>query len=132
MKVHLNPHAIFETTRSGFIQILHHYSVSREMTSLYFFSSNLIYFGQKEPIEKKLRLLSGWVKIYQIPHVISETTGHLFFKLCITLQCHLLFCTFKLKFYMIWTKAPIKVQNFRSLTVDVKFHQICTLIGSFS
>ena len=33
---------------------------------------------------------------------------------------------------MIWTKAPIKVRNFRSLTVDVKFHQICTLISSFS
>ena len=28
MKVHPIPHAIFETTRSGFIQILHHCSVS--------------------------------------------------------------------------------------------------------
>ena len=28
-------------------------------------------------------------------------------------------------------KEPIKVQNFRHSTVHVKFHQICTLIGSF-
>ena len=52
MKVH-PLHAIFETTRSGFIQILHHCSVSWKITPLYFCSLNLIYFGQKEPIEKK-------------------------------------------------------------------------------
>ena len=34
------------------------------------------------------RLLSGWVKIYQIPHVTLEITSQFFFKLCITLQCH--------------------------------------------
>ena len=28
-------------------------------------------------------------------------------------------------------KEPIKVQNFRLSTAHVKFHQICTLIGSF-
>ena len=33
-------------------------------------------------------LLSGWVRIHQIPHVIFETTSQFFFKLCITLQCH--------------------------------------------
>ena len=53
MKVHPIPHAIFETTRSGFIQILHHFSVSWKITPRYFCSSNLVYFGQKEPIEKK-------------------------------------------------------------------------------
>ena len=34
------------------------------------------------------RLLSGWVKIHQIPYVIFETTSQFFAKLCITLQCH--------------------------------------------
>ena len=57
MKVHPIPHAIFETTRSGFIQILHHCSVSWKITPLYF--SNLIYFGQKQPIEVKF--LDFWV-----------------------------------------------------------------------
>ena len=36
------------------------------------------------------------MKIHQIPHITFETTGHFFFKLCITLQCNerQLFCTF--------------------------------------
>ena len=38
LKVHLIPHVIFETTRSGFrfIQILHHCSLSLIITPLYF------------------------------------------------------------------------------------------------
>ena len=59
MKIHSIPHAIFETTRSGFIQILHHCPVSWKITPLYFCSSNLVYFGQKEPIENKFSDL--WV-----------------------------------------------------------------------
>ena len=54
MKVHPIFHVIFETTRSGFIQILHHGSVSWKITPLYFSSSNLIYFEQKEPIKVKV------------------------------------------------------------------------------
>ena len=34
------------------------------------------------------RLLSGWVKIHQIPYVMYETTSQSFFKVCVTLQCH--------------------------------------------
>ena len=51
MKVHPILHFIFEITRSGLIQFLHHCSVSWKITPLYYFSSKLIYFGQKEPIE---------------------------------------------------------------------------------
>ena len=58
----------------------------RQIISI-FFSSNLIYFGQKDPIEKNFRLWNNWVKIHQIPQVIFETTSHFFFKLCTTLQC---------------------------------------------
>ena len=53
MKVHPIRHASFETTRSAFIQILHHCSVSWKITPLYFFSPNLIYFGQKYPFQVK-------------------------------------------------------------------------------
>ena len=62
MKVHPIPHAICETIRSGFMQILYHCSVSWKITPLYFCSLNLAYFGQKEPIEKKLSdfLVVGW------------------------------------------------------------------------
>ena len=74
IKVYPIPHAIFETTRSGIIQILHHCSLSWKITLQYFFTWSIIWFGQKE---------------------------------------------------------PIKVQSFRISTAHVKFHQICTLIGSF-
>ena len=49
MKVHPNPHAIFETTNSRFTQILYHCLVFWKITPLYFFSSNFIYFGQNNP-----------------------------------------------------------------------------------
>ena len=62
MKVHPIPHAIFETATPGFIQILHHCSVSWKITPLRFCSSNLVYFVQKEPIKKKFLefLVVGW------------------------------------------------------------------------
>ena len=81
MKVHPIPQAIFEIKRSGFIQILHLCPVSWKITPVYFFSSDLIYFGQIEPTEVKFyRLLSGWVKIHQISHVLFETESQFFFK----------------------------------------------------
>ena len=56
----------FPTNKSIFLQILHHSSMSWEITPLYFFSSNNIYFVQKS---------SAQVKICQIPYVNFETTS---------------------------------------------------------
>ena len=44
----------FSSNKSVFLQILHHSSMSWKITPLYFFSSNNIYFAQKEPIKKKI------------------------------------------------------------------------------
>ena len=88
MKVHPNPHAIFETTRPGFVWILHNCSVLWKITPLYFFSSNLILWTKIAHQSNIFGLLSGWVKIHQILHVIFETTSQFFFKICFTLQCH--------------------------------------------
>ena len=33
------------------------------------------------------RLATVWIKICQIPHVITGNESQVFFKLCITLQC---------------------------------------------
>ena len=60
MKVHPIPHASFETTRSRFTQILHHYS-------LYFLSQPLIVWTKIAHRSEIFRLLRGWVKIHQIP-----------------------------------------------------------------
>ena len=50
MNVHPIPHASFETTRSRFIQILYHCSVSCLLCIFYL---KPLYLGQKEPIELK-------------------------------------------------------------------------------
>ena len=44
----------FPSNNSVFLQILHHSSVSWEITPLYFFSSKNTYFAQKEPIKVKI------------------------------------------------------------------------------
>ena len=44
----------FPNHKSVFLQILHHSSVSWKITPLYFFSSNNIYFAQKETIKVKI------------------------------------------------------------------------------
>ena len=46
----LNSSCQFWTNKSIPLQILHHSPVSWRIASLYFFSSNIIYFGQRQPI----------------------------------------------------------------------------------
>ena len=93
MKVHAIPHVNFETTRSRLIQILHHCSVS--FLLCIYLSQTFILWTKRAHRSEIFRLLSGWVKIHQIPYVMFETTNHFFFKLFITLQCHeKVSCTF--------------------------------------
>ena len=76
-----------------------------------------------------MELLSGWVKIHKIPHVIFETTSQFFFKLHITLHCQerWLFCTFLAEtLYYFDKRSPSKYQ-----ILDFQIHQIYTVIGSF-
>ena len=92
MKVHPIPDASFESTRSGFIQILHHCSVPCLLCI--FLSQTFILWTKRAHRSEIFRLLSGWVKMHQIPYVMFETTSQFLFKLFITLQCHeKLFCT---------------------------------------
>ena len=52
---------------------MHHSSVSWEITLLYFFSWNFIWFGQEEPIKvQNLRLSTAHVKFHQICTLISS------------------------------------------------------------
>ena len=44
----------FWKQKSVFLQILHQYSVQSNIASLYFFSSNIIYFGQRKPIKVQM------------------------------------------------------------------------------
>ena len=63
------------------LQILYLSSVSWKIIPLYFFSSNNIYFSQKELIKMKfLRLSSGRVKFCQIPYANFERTSRFLYK----------------------------------------------------
>ena len=57
------------------------------------------------------------MKIRRIPHVIFGTKNHLFFKLCITLQCHAtqLFCTFSSKTLYALNKRSLWKSKFLDL-----------------
>ena len=49
VKVYPIPHAIFEKTRSGFIQILHHGSMSRNISALYFLAQTSYILDKNSP-----------------------------------------------------------------------------------
>ena len=60
-----------------------------------FFISDLYTLDKDAHRNEIFRLLSGLVKIYQIPYAMFGTTSQFLFKLFITLQCHeKVFCTF--------------------------------------
>ena len=91
MKDYPIPHVSFETTRSRFIQILHHCSVSSLLCIFYL---RTLYFEQ-QPIEMKFS--DFWVVRSKFTKflVMFGTTSQFLFKLFITLQCHeKVFCTF--------------------------------------
>ena len=44
----------FRKYKSVFLQILHQSSLESNITPLYFFSSNIIYYGQKQPIQVQI------------------------------------------------------------------------------
>ena len=83
LKFHPIPHASFETTRSRFIQILHHCSVSWNITPLYSFTSNLYTLDKKIRRSDIFKLLNS---LYFLCHVWN--CEQFFFKICIPLQFH--------------------------------------------
>ena len=108
----------FPKRKSIFLQILHHSSVSWKITPLDFFTSNVIYFVQKEPIKLEiLRIPSTQVKIHQIL-VIFETTNKFLsnFESLFSVKRHKSTIIFYLKFYILSTKGAYQSINL------VKFH----------
>ena len=55
------------------------------VTPLYFFSSKIIYFGQKQPIKAQIFEI---FQIRQIPHVSFELTSQFLFNFRIILHCN--------------------------------------------
>ena len=81
VKISQISYVIFERQKSVFLQILYQYSVPSNMTPLYFFRSNIIYFRQRQPIK---------VQIFEIFDCLNQNSSN-----CL--------CQF-------WTEKPIPIQ----------------------
>ena len=92
---------------------------------LYFFSSNNIYFAQKDPIEmKSLETFECLGKFCQIPDANFETTTRFLSNFCIPLPFHekLFLCTFLAqKIYTLLIRSILKGKCFRLPSPHVKF-----------
>ena len=112
------------------LQIFRHFISVIPHNSSEIFNWCIFYFGQKYPIKVPiLTLLSALVKIFQIPHVIFQTTGQFFFKFWLTLQCHerKLICTLGQTFYTMHKRVQQKCKFFRLLGAPIKIHQILVI-----
>ena len=110
------------------LQILYPSSVWWRITPLYFFSSNNIYFAQKEPVKMKIFETFECLGVFcQIPYANFETTTRFLSKFCIPLQFHekLLLCTFLVQaIYTLLIRSPLKWKSFRLPSAQVKFDKI--------
>ena len=106
----------------------------KDNSSPFFFSSDLIFFGQKEPTEVKFSHF--WVVRWKFTKFLM---WYLKTQVSFSLNFLSLFIVmkdnssvfFSWNFIRFGQKEPMKVQNFRLPTAHMKFHQFCTLIGSF-
>ena len=97
-----------KTTRSRFILSLHHCSVSWKITPLYYFSSNLIYFRQKDPMDVKFSSfwVNGWeFTKFLMSYLKPPVSFPLEFALLFSVIRDTFSVLFQLKLYMVWTKG---------------------------
>ena len=119
-----------------FIQISNHCSVSWKISPLSFYSSNLVYFGQKlSPLKRNLQtfLVNEWKFIKTLMSCLKPQVSFSlnFVSLFSAIRKITFLYFFSWNFIWFRQKEPIKMQNFRLSTTHVKFHRICILIGSF-
>ena len=84
MKVHPIPQALKSLFKFNITVQCH----ERSCPSVFFWLKAYILSTKIAHQKEIFGLLSGLMKIQQIPHVIFETTIQFFFKICITLQYH--------------------------------------------
>ena len=75
--------------KSVFLQILHQSSVPSKLTPIYFFSSNIIYFGQKQPIKVQIfEVFECSSQNLSTSPVSFELKSQFLFNFCIICHCH--------------------------------------------
>ena len=140
MKVHPIPHAIFETTRSGFIQILHHCSVLWKVNLLYFVAQTLYTLNKKSPSKRNFqtfecfqtftKLLMSYLKTQESFSCKRCHIHHVIFRLQVNFSSNFasLFSVikhnssklFEVERYVFCTKGTNQSGNLRILSVQYK------------
>ena len=109
------------------------YAIFRDTNLLYYFSSNITYFWQKYSIKEQIfRFFTTWVRIHQILHVIFQTKSEF------SLNFGSLFSVVSDNSSVLWVIILLYFFSWNctwfgeleNSTAHVRFHQICTLIGS--
>ena len=108
-------------------------SVIKGNSSVFFYLKPHILWTKISHWSEIFGLLSGWVKIHEIPHVIFEITSlfSLNFASLFNVMGDESSVFFSWHFIWFLQKEPSTVQNFRLLTAQVKFHQMFALIGYY-
>ena len=124
----------FPKQKSVSFSILHQSSVSWKITPLYFFSTNIIYVGQKQHIKVQtfldIRVLgSKFTKLCHFWNNISVFLQKLHHS-SVSWDITLLYF-FSWNFIYFQQKEPIKVQIWWNFTWAVESLKFCTLMGSF-
>ena len=109
--------------KPGFTQILSDCSVSWKITPLYFCCRNLVYIGQKEPIENKFSdfWVAGWkFTKFLMSYLKPEVSFSLSFASLSSVMRYNYFVLFQLKLYMIWTKGTHQSTKFQTFNCSCK------------
>ena len=109
MEVHPIRHAIFETRVYSNFALL--FSVMKDNSFVFLAQTPYTLDKNSAHWSKIFELLSGWVRIHKIPHVIFETTSHFLFKFR-SWEITLLYF-FSWKLISFWRRKPTRVPNFR-------------------
>ena len=123
MKIWQILHVLFESTsKFSFKFYINLQCHQTYITPLYFFSSNIKYFSQQQPIKVNIFEVScAQIKIHQISHVNFELTGQCLFKFCIIqifasfiIMIHKSIINFKLIHFLLWIKEFHQTPNFET------------------
>ena len=101
----------FRKYKSVFFQILHQSSLESNITPLYFFSSNIIYYGQKQPIKVQIFKIfkCSTQNLSVLNWQVNSSSNFASFFILMTYNSPV---NFKLTHFLLWIKAPKKRPNF--------------------
>ena len=102
--------------KSVFLQTLHHFSVpsNTSTSTLYFFTSNIIYFGQKQRIKVQMfEILECLSK--NVLHFVWQVNSFSNFASFFIAMTHSSPVNFKLLHFILWIKGSHESPNFKAL-----------------